>query len=349
MRRDGRIAVVLAFEAEPDARLVDRRQAPPWTGFEKLHGCLTALRKGIGERDGARLRLSWFLRMDAQVESTYGDAAWAAERYAGSLAASVAAGDDVGLHVHAFRWDDAAGGWIADHGNGDWVRHCVQTSAGAFERVFQRRCRSYRMGDRYLDDPTLALIEALGGRVDLSVEPGYAASPAIYFDQAHTGSLPDYRHAPRCAYRPSREDFRRVDSNGTRTISMLPLSTWRVHGALAVLRKAYVGLRTLRRVPLPDVLKHDRMITLGLALPPMLFRRTLADLLAAPASHLATIDRSHVGNEPEKLRRIEVNLRCLLSHPLAQRFAFVGPEQAVEISGGSEGSVPAGEAPASAR
>jgi hypothetical protein len=186
------------------------------------------------------------------------------------------------------------------------------------------------MGDRYLDNATLALIESLGGRVDLTVEPGYGASPAVFVEHPHTGSLPDMRAAPRRPYRPLREDFLRADPNSERAISIVPLSTWKVPGLLAVVRRAYVAARVLRKSPVPDVLRRHGMMTLGLSLPPLVFHRMLDDLLGAePVAHLASIDRSHVGNDPQKLNRIEVNLRHMLSHPMAHRFVFVRPEEVV--------------------
>jgi hypothetical protein len=323
----GSIPIVFGIDVEPDPRLVDRRAALPWTGFESLHAHLCGLRRRIADRHGVRLRLSWFVRMDPQVRDSHGDAAWAARRYADLIGESLASGDELGLHVHAYRWDASAGDWIADHGNRGWIDECVRMSAQAFQDAFGRRCASYRMGDRYLDEATLALMESLGARVDLTVEPGYAASPAVFVEQPHTGSLPDFRRAPRRAYRPSRADFLRPDANGARAISILPLSTWKVPGLLAVARRVYVAARALRKTPLPDVLRRQRMMTLGFSLPPLLFRRMLDDLLAAEPGYLASIDRSHVGNDADKLRRFEVNLEHLLSHPLAGRFVFAHAEE----------------------
>lgn len=325
------IPIVLAIDVEPDDRLVDKRAAPSWTGFEKLHEHVSALRARIAARQGAKLRFSWFLRMDPQVAETYGDAAWAADRYAAQIAAMIEAQDVLGLHVHAFRWDEGHGNWLVDHGNSNWVEHCVRVSAEAFQRSLHRPCRAYRMGDRFLDDSLLALIESLGGRVDLTVEPGYGESRAVFLEQPHTGTLPDLGGAPRRPYRPSRSDFRRPDESCHRTISILPLSTWRPPAPLAIARRLYVRALRLRKGPIPDVLKTQRMMTCGTSLPGFIFRRMVEDVLARPAPYLASIDRTHVGNDPEKLRRLDANLRHLLAHPLASRFVFVGPEELLDL------------------
>jgi hypothetical protein len=346
MAGEASIPIVLCVDVEPDERLVDRRRAAPWMGFEKLSAHVSGLRKRIEDRHGIAIRLAWFLRMDPQVKEAHGDATWAATRYGEQLEAAAAQGDDIGLHIHAYRWNDAAAAWVADHGNPDWVAECVHMSADAFRAAFQRRCGSYRMGDRYIDDATLALMESLGGRVDLTVEPGYEASPAVFLEQLHTGSLPDLRAAPRRVYRPARRDFRCVDSSGGRTIAILPLSTWRIPGLLAVARRVYVFGMILRTSPIPDVLKRQRMMTMGLSLPPLFFRRMLDDLLADESvPHLVSIDRTHIGNDPEKLDRLEVNLNSLLSHPLAHRFVFARPEEVVD-SAADRDAAPLGTAAA---
>jgi hypothetical protein len=90
-------------------------------------------------------------------------------------------------------------------------------------------------------------------------------------------------------------------------------------------------------------------MTLGLSLPPVFFRRMLDDLLAdASVTHLASIDRTHIGNEPEKLTRIEINLRTLLSHPKAHRFVFVRPETVIDMIAGAHRSAARGETKAAA-
>ena len=341
MAAEASIPIVLCIDVEPDERLVDRHRAADWTGFEKMSVHVSALRKRIEDRHGVAIRLAWFLRMDPQVKETHGDAAWGATRYRGLLEEAAAMGDDIGLHVHAYRWDAAAADWVADHGNRDWIAECVQISADAFRGAFQRRCGSYRMGDRYIDEATLALMESLGGRVDVTVEPGYGASPAVIVEQPHTGSLPDLRTAPRRVYRPSREDFRRADTSGERTISILPLSTWKIPGLLAVARRVYFVAKVLQKSPIPDVLRRQRMMTLGLSLPPLFFRRMLDHLLANESVfHLASVDRTHIGNEPHKLERFEVNLRSMLSHPLAHRFVFARPEDVVDSAAARDAESP---------
>ena len=332
---EARIPIVLCVDVEPDERLVDRRRAADWAGFEKLFARFNTLRQRLADRYGVAIRVSWSLRMDPQIRDTYGDASWAAEHYAQPIAEALRWGDEIGLHVHAYRWDDSLGNWVADHGNEDWVDVCIRTSAGAFRNAFGCDCVSYRMGDRFINERTLELMESLGGVVDLTAEPGWAPSPAVYIEQPYTGSLPELRGVPRRAYRPSRSDFRRPDASGERAISIVPVTTWKLPVVLAAARRAYAFVQDLRKAPVPDVLRRQRVMTFGLSLPPLYFRRVLDGVLSDDSvAHLVSTDRSHIGSEPQKLDRIETNLGVLLAHPMAHRFAFARSSEVMDILAG---------------
>ena len=53
--------------------------------------------------------------MDEQIARVYGDPAWAADKYGPQLNEMMAAGDELGLHPHAWRWQDPPGRWLQDH------------------------------------------------------------------------------------------------------------------------------------------------------------------------------------------------------------------------------------------
>ena len=330
----GQIPIVLGVDIEPDERSVDRNHPRPWTGFEQLTATLTDVRRRVTAQTGRTVRFSWFVRMDPQVAETYGDPAWFVKRHTDLVEQWLTAGDDIGVHPHTYRWDAARGAWLIERTDQEWVDRCIRTSFAAFEAVFHRASYAYRMGDRSLSNASLALAETLGARIDLSVEPGYIESPGIFRHELQTGTLPDYTHAPQWPYQPSPADFLRPDPTAARRIWMLPVSTWRVTPLLRLPRRLYLELRTLRRKPVPDDLKMQSTVTLSLALPPRLFRRIVDDLLRrSERPYLVAMDRSDIGTTPHKLERIARNISGLLSHPLADRFVFTRPQEALEILG----------------
>ena len=167
-----RTPVILCIDVEPDPRRPDPTKAAPWRGFERLYPYLRELRPRMADASGEAARLNWFWRVDSQVETVYGSEEWALRRYEAEVANMVMAGDEHGVHPHAWRWDVTLHGWVPDYGNPSWVEHCVVKSFMAFRSVFGKACESVRMGDRYFDDRVRGVLERLGCRFDLTVEPG---------------------------------------------------------------------------------------------------------------------------------------------------------------------------------
>lgn len=330
---DKQIPVVVGIDVEPDPRLTDPRHPDPWRGFEQLHPFIMELRTHLAARSRAHPQFCWFFRLDPQVAETYGDPAWALKRYEREIAALVAAGDEIGVHTHAYRWEPTRANWIVDEANQAWVDHCVTSSCHAFEKFFHRSSRAHKFGDRWLSTATIARLETLGVRIDLTLEPG-VRSPWMTPNEVHTGAPPVWTHALRRPYRPSPEDFLRADPSGTRRLWLLPLSTWRVPWFVQLPRRTYHRLRPAHGGPTPGDESSQATVTLRPGFRPYLFRSLVKRLLnSGEATHLALIFRSNEGTSPLQRQRIATNLMSLLSHPLANRVHFVGPEAALDLLG----------------
>lgn len=200
-RRRAGPPLLLCIDVEPDARLVDREARAPWRGFERFVAELPALRERLSAVSGDPPRFTWFLRMDPQVADTWGSAAWVAERYGADLRTLEGDGDELGLHTHTWRWDGAAGSWVAEREDLEWVEHCTTVALDAFEASFGRRCRAHRGGDRQLSREMLAAVVDRGVEVDLTVEPGMAPEGSLMPEERSRGTTPDYRRAPTEPYR----------------------------------------------------------------------------------------------------------------------------------------------------
>ncbi len=229
MWRFGRRAALPAavcIDVEPDGREVDLTD-PTWHGFERIVALLPELRERLAAVTAAPVRLSWFVRADSQIEGACGSPAWALERFAPLWAELLEQGDEVGLHVHAWRLDpEHPGRWIADHADAGWVANSVDTGLEAFSSHFGGPPRCYRGGDHFLSDPVVAQIREAGVCVDLTVEPGMAAVSGTVDGERTTGTLPDYTDAPLDAYVPSPSDFREAASgpHADDRLVLVPLS-----------------------------------------------------------------------------------------------------------------------------
>jgi hypothetical protein len=241
VRRHSEVPVVLCVDAEPDLRVFDRRDAQPWTGFERFIERLPSLRDRLSGLTGGPVALTWFLRMDPQIAETWGSPAWVAEAYADALAELVACGDELALHTHTWRWDEQIGTWIADYRDQEWAEHCLSMGLEAFESAFDRPCLSHRGGDHFLCPSMLSRLETAGAKVDLTIEPGWPPVGPPGGEPA-SGELPDYRSVPLRPYRSSPTQFPAPDDKGK--------------GPLLVPLFSPPALRRRHRLPLPPDSRH---------------------------------------------------------------------------------------------
>lgn len=184
----GRIPVIFSIDVEPDAREPMGAEASAVAGADWVMRHAAEARDMLARAGGAEAAFSWFFRADPQIEHVYGDPAWLLRRYA----EAAKAGDAVGLHTHAWRWDEGERRWISDHGDQEWIERCVRTSFDVFRAVRGRGAELFRFGDGWINAATLDLLESLGVRIDLTLEPGHGAADTLTGEKM-TGRIPDRR------------------------------------------------------------------------------------------------------------------------------------------------------------
>jgi hypothetical protein len=328
---DTPIPVVLGIDVEPDLRLTDPARPEPWRGFERLYPFMMELRGRIAERHGRPPQFCWLFRLDPQIAETYGAPSWSLKRYARQVAAILEAGDEVGVHTHAYRWQPTRGTWLVDSADTAWVDHCVRSSFETFEMTLRRPCRAHKFGDRWITNDVVATLEELGARVDLTLEPGVSSS-VIRGDECHTAIPVDCAQVLHHPYQPSPQDFRTPTPGGTRRIWLLPLSTWRVPWHLQLPRRLYHRLRAASSGPTPGDESSRATVTIRPGFRPYLFRALVKRLLASrDVAHVALVFRSSDGTSADQIQRIATNMMTLASHPNADRLRFVGPEAALDL------------------
>jgi hypothetical protein len=305
-RSTGKIPILIVTDCEPDLRQPVPGTAVPWTGFERYFEFLSEKRAWLSERTGAPAHFSWFWRLDPQIAFVYGSADWPLRTYARQIEEAKRCGDEAGVHVHAWRWSAAAARWVADFGNDPWVENCVQGALREYERAWGESCRIFSFGDGWHNQMSVALIERLGIRIDLTMEPGCEASAALVPSERSTGIIPDRRKVPDRPYRPSPVDFLQPDREGQTRLWFLPMST----GIAPTAAK-------------PEVIK------LNLAYEPERFMPIFEQALSKPRPYAAIAVRTDVGADAGLLRYVGQNLQSMLDHRLADRFAFRGPTEAL--------------------
>lgn len=214
----------MCIDVEPDERLIDPSVRKDWSGFEVTYELLSKLRPRLEAATGSPVHFSWFFRMDPQIASTYGSASWAVTRYHSLIKGIKRSGDAIGLHTHPWRWNESLNKWIVDLASQDWINSCLRMGFASFRESLKERCLYFRFGDHWMNNATLRLIEKLGARFDLTLEPGQTGGQ---IDEPFTGNFLDYSQVPQRPYRPSRSDFRKPGSYLRRRLWIVPLSAGR--------------------------------------------------------------------------------------------------------------------------
>ena len=223
-----------------------------------------------------------------------------------------------------------------------WMEQCVRVSFCAYADAFGTSCHAFRFGARWLSSATLALLERLGIRYELTVEPGRLAQPPSVYATRVTARLPSYRGVPRMPYRPSRFDFRQPDAARTDGPWMIPLSTAKkplgslrsvLHGLLRrteTLHRSGPGSHGVSSRLARTLARYDSHTTLMMGVSPEAFRRMVERILGtAGAPYLAISMRASSGDNPQSVRNVTANFNYLLSSALRNRFVFVTPREAL--------------------
>lgn len=203
---DRRLPVVLAVDVEPEPGGGTWRDPQPWRGFERWLEVMPHLRANLERLTGAPVHFAWFVRCDPQIADIYGDAAWAADRYAHVFDGLRAAGDELAIHPHAWRWDGDKRHWVQDHADPAWVEHVLESGFDRFATGFGQPARAHRFGSRFLTAAIVRWLAERGVRVDTTLEPGTPALKTLDVTSAFTGTVPEQRHVPLAPYRPHPAD-----------------------------------------------------------------------------------------------------------------------------------------------
>jgi hypothetical protein len=303
------IPISLCIDIEPDKRCIHPTLRSPWSGFEDLYANhLSRYREMLAQATGSPARFCWNMRLDPQIAHTYGTPDWAFQRYRGFLDSLLAAGDEIGLHTHDWRWEPKAGCWVGDHDNAAWIEHCIRSSCRTYEACFGRAPRVFSFGDRFMSNRVMALLEELGIVCDFSIEPGRRAVRGLVPTEKTTGWLPDYRKAPSVPYQPSIRNFRKPGRRRKRNIWVLPVSTGWPDEPNGRKRS-----RSAERVSM----------LLGYPFPAM--RCILEQNLERPQPYILAIARSDLTLNTFDREQLELFLNHLAEHPMRDRFVFVPP------------------------
>lgn len=325
-----KIPVIFLIDVEPDPFLVDRSDPEPWLGYEGIQVYLRSLRGRFEKATGSPVHYTWCFRMDPQVAESYGSPTWAVDRYPDFIREIDREGDGLGTHPHVYRWLADRQQWLEDAANRDWVTCCVEMSLNAHQEAFGRPCETLRFGNfgMGMSTYTVNLLERLGVRHEMSVEPGLSPFPrGALGNRLFTGNHPDFRRVPRAPYEPSASNFLVPGKSGSRSLTIIPLTAGSLqHGMRlwARWRRIWRNGFRYRHQDTPLSMWKDWK-------PPDTFDKMVDRAIAAQANpYLAFAIRSCIG-VGRSYEQVDKCLQILLDHPERKRFVFSTPAEAMAI------------------
>lgn len=342
-QRNGAIPVFFCIDVETDERPADTADRRPWAGFAETFDLFEEFRPRLAAATGAPARISWFLRMDPQIELVYGTPSYGVEAHPQVIERIEEHGDVIGVHPHAFRWDPELGRWFNDLGSQEWMDEVVETSFGAYRASLGRPCTITRFGARWWSFGAVPLLERLGARYDLSLEPGKPEDGALEKEWAYTGVTLSNEGVPRRPYRPSLGDFRRPEPSRDDALWLIPLSTarWRSRAPVPrrnAVREPHRAVRALgRRLrhPVGWARPPVQTLTMWRRWPsPASFWRTAERLVRGmELPYLAFAIRSDLPHRRIQRESVTAILEELLRRPLVTSLRFTTPEEGLRLMG----------------
>lgn len=204
----------LTVDTDPDGlsgRVTNRQTL----SFESLSNLLN-LRGEIGYQTQYSVPLTWFIRVDGQLESVLGSAEYLLEKHNSAWTELQKAGHELAWHPHLYRQPRQAdpATLISDPMEaGDELERLWESIKNSFHP------QAFRNGEGWHTPKTYAVIENFGFGCDSTAIPGRRGSK---------GHPMNWEKAPNLPYFPSAGDL--CTPGAPRPMVELPMNTWRLQG-----------------------------------------------------------------------------------------------------------------------
>lgn len=176
--------------------------------FDEMEATFSSIQKCL--EDFPEIKTTWFIRIDAQIETLYGSATYIFEKHADKIAWLKAHGHEIGWHHHAYAYDGTR--W--DQGVDDTLI-CDQLKKYG-EIALKQGIDIARMGWGFQTDRTMKILDEMGFRIDSTAIP----RPQYRWNDR----VCDWSTSPQKPYHPSVRDYR-VPGDPHLAIWEIPMTT----------------------------------------------------------------------------------------------------------------------------
>ena len=181
-----------------------------WRGIEEGIPLVTSCLRGYKDSFGSTFKTTWFVRVDNQIKTFFGDSAYLLEKYKTLWGQLEKEGDALGWHSHLYRrkldeWEQEDRPLSIDND----LREGFQAAS---QKGYHFKLS--RIGGAYGSNQVMQSLDELGIQLDSSAMPG----------RKREDTKMDWLDTPQKPYYPSIQDYRKPLKVGNRAILEVPLS-----------------------------------------------------------------------------------------------------------------------------
>ena len=305
------IPVIFNIHVEPNMRCIPF-SVEPWTGYENLHAFLFDKRHLIKSVTNRTAQFNWLLRLDPQIAKAYGSGSWVLDTYGTLLEQALEAGDELGVHVHAWRPDQMhePSSWVADFSDSAWIAECINTAHNAFIKHFKRVPVYFSFGDHFMSQEVLTQLESLGYKADISMYPGRPLMQRFVEKERAKGWLPGFLHTPRHPFKPSLSDWRRPNTDQASN----SMTIWEIP----------VSVADLPHLQNPEVLMSEKLL---IGIPSERAIHVIEENLSSSNPFLLAEMRTDVRLDAYNRSQFDKTIDYLINHPRIQEMQWMTVSQ----------------------
>jgi hypothetical protein len=195
-------------EDDVDKAFISKDKHYNWRGLEEGIPLIKKSLNGYHDHQGSKIKYTWFLRCDRQIENLYGESDYLLNRYINVWRDLNNNGDEIGWHFHPY-----------DHERDvlDNYNQLVQDARDSFNMINEHgfNILSSRIGRSYCSNELIDEFDKIGLKVDSTALPGRKRFDEVNsFDWETTEEIP---------YFPSKNDYR-ISGKDVYSILEVPFS-----------------------------------------------------------------------------------------------------------------------------
>lgn len=214
------LPIALTFDLDPDVfdESISPTEARTKISWRGVHEGIPLIRErlaALADERGVEPRPSWFVRVDNQIEAIWGRPGYLLEAHAGLFEELCSADEEIALHPHLYRRQDA--GWVQETDPSALYEKLEMALLDM--RALGYAPRTVRIGEAYGANALMEAFDRLGLAYDSTAMAGRR--------RVDGERLIDWEPTPHCAFHPSCADHR-IPGKPARRVVELPMSMLRV-------------------------------------------------------------------------------------------------------------------------